>query len=149
MEALHARKDLQKILDMFKQLEPALEFDDGKAMSKSMLRNRDDASNASRTFESNPAKQSAGVGAENSQGDHLDAQLGHDGRRQRTKSSAPPISEVISQSMTPASATESLSERKRQARLAKDPYESKLSRISQEKVNSESDSDREYGIRAD
>ena len=56
---------------------------------------------------------------------------------------------MISQSITPASATESLSERKRQARLAKDPYKSKLTKISQERVNSESDSDREYGIRAD
>jgi hypothetical protein len=34
---------------MFKQLEPALEFDDGKAMNKSISRNKDGASNASNT----------------------------------------------------------------------------------------------------
>jgi hypothetical protein len=83
MDALHARKDLQKILDMFKQLEPALEFDDGKIMNKSISRNnKDHVSNTSGTMDSNLPSNTKLIGGEHNLSDHLDlgSKDGHRGR---------------------------------------------------------------------
>ena len=60
---------------MFKQLEPALEFDDGKLLNKSISRNRDGLSCATPTNDSvkNPSPNNNLQGGEYSFSEHLEA----------------------------------------------------------------------------
>jgi hypothetical protein len=114
---------------MFKQLEPALEFDDGKVMGKSMSKNNQDVrSNTSGTMNSHEGTSKKQLfGGETNLADQTEAT--------KARLLSQPISEVVSSALTPElSPSETMSERRRLERHTQDtrnvnPYKKKLSRI--------------------